>query len=106
MWVSRKQLKYRNSDVVVYVAAVRQHYLQRRSALHMMATFSQPLLLSALNRGHIRVPVGSGRQSAPLPDEIVLSCIASVPSEDATEPDSPIEPIVDESTGLLGKSRQ
>jgi hypothetical protein len=29
--VSRKQLKYRNSDVVAYVASVRQHYLQRRS---------------------------------------------------------------------------
>ena len=29
--VSRKQLKYRNSEVVAYVALVRQHYLQRRS---------------------------------------------------------------------------
>ena len=31
VWVGRKQLKYRNSDVVAYVTSVRQHYLQRRS---------------------------------------------------------------------------
>ena len=31
VWVGRKQLKYRNSDVVAYVHLVRQRYVQRRS---------------------------------------------------------------------------
>jgi soluble lytic murein transglycosylase-like protein len=31
VWVGRKQLTYRNSDVVTYVTSVRQRYLQRRS---------------------------------------------------------------------------
>ena len=36
IWVSRKQLKYRNSDVVAYVTSVRQRYLQRRSPAAML----------------------------------------------------------------------
>ena len=34
--VSRKQLKFRNSDVVAYVTSVRQHYLQRKSLAAML----------------------------------------------------------------------
>ncbi|HEY1966255.1 MAG TPA: lytic transglycosylase domain-containing protein [Acidobacteriaceae bacterium] len=36
VWVGRKQLKYRNSDVVAYVTSVRQRYLQRRSSAAML----------------------------------------------------------------------
>ena len=36
VWVGRKQLKYRNPDVVAYVTSVRQHYLQRRSLAAML----------------------------------------------------------------------
>jgi soluble lytic murein transglycosylase len=31
-WVGKKQLSYRNQDVVAYVESVRRHYLQRMSA--------------------------------------------------------------------------
>ncbi len=31
-WIARKQLSYRNPDVIAYVQAVRQHYLKRKSA--------------------------------------------------------------------------
>ncbi len=31
-WVARKQLSYRNPDVVAYVQAVRQQYMKRKSA--------------------------------------------------------------------------